>query len=394
MAAGLFFTYGVFVVFTTLNAFRRPTSPHPRVPTIWILAMLNNELPGVTFVTRLAATTVAWALGAFTSPVGRIGLWLVALSSLGLPVLALRSRRTSRELSRHATATTPRPNGLAGRAGWPRRLPTGLEVTGPFQVDAEVAIEFYRRAGERQSEAPTLLYLHGGSWTGGDPHTQARPLIHHLASRGWLVATTTYPLSPAATFPDHLIGVKQAIGWLREHGVDHGVDPDRIAIAGGSAGAHLAALSALTPNRAEYQRGFEDTDTSVMACVSLYGIYDFLNRNRTRPDWPLIPRLVMKAEPAADPDRYRAASPIDQVTPDAVPFLVIHGAHDSLVPPGEARAFVEALRDAGGDVRYVEVEGAQHAFDAVESRRSRTVAALATGFLESVSGDRRLPATG
>lgn len=379
--AGLYFTYGVFVLFTTVNALRRPSSPPSRLPPIWILAMLNGELPLLTLLSRLSVSAFAWWAGAFDNPVGRWGMWLVGLSLLGLPAILLGTFRAGRALRPHAKSV-PRPESASVRlTGWARQLPTGLEVTGPFQVAEDVTVAFYRRSDlDSATTHPTLMYLHGGSWTGGDPHAQSRPFIHHLAKNGWLVATVGYPLSPSATFPDHLIGVKQALAWLRTEGA--GVDPDRIAIAGGSAGGHLAALAALTPNRPEYQPGFEDVDTSVIACVALYGIYDFLNRNRTRHDWPLIPKIVMKADPILDEAKFRAASPLDQVDADAPPFLVIHGSHDSLVPPGEARAFVEALRkDSRRDVQYLEVEGAQHAFDAVSSPRSRRVAAVAAEFL-------------
>ncbi|MEX2279344.1 MAG: alpha/beta hydrolase, partial [Acidimicrobiia bacterium] len=366
MIAGLYFTYGVFVLFTTVNALRPASSPPSRLPPIWIFAMLNGELPLLTLLSRLGVSAFAWWTGAFDDPVGRWGVWLVGLSLLGLPVIWLRTFRAGRSL-RHYAESTPRPESAAIRlTGWARRLPESLEITGPFQVADDAAVDFYRRSDlSSGSTYPTLVYLHGGSWTGGDPHAQSRPLIHHLAEDGWVVATVGYPLSPKATFPDHLIGVKKALAWLRTEGAEHGVDPDRMAIAGGSAGGHLAALAALTPNRPEYQPGFEDVDTSVTACVTLYGIYDFLNRNRTRQDWPLIPNIVMKADPILDEAKFRAASPLDQVGADAPPFLVIHGTHDSLVPPGEARAFVEALRkDSRSDVTYLEVEGAQHAFDA------------------------------
>jgi acetyl esterase/lipase len=381
--AGLYFTYGVFVVFTTINALRRPSPPTSRLPAIWILAMLNGELPILTIGSRLLVTAFAWALGAFDSRVGQWGMWLVGLSLLGLPVLWWRSWRANRAL-RTMSETLPQPESLRTRiTGWARRVPDDLEIIGTFRAADDVTIDIYRRRDlADHSDLPTLMYLHGGSWTGGDPHAQSRPLIHHLASLGWLVATVGYPLSPAATFPDHLIGCKRALAWLRTEGTAHGVDPRRIAVAGGSAGAHLAALVALTPNRPEYQPGFTNVDTSVGACVALYGIYDFLNRNRTRHDWPLIPKIVMKADPVVDIDAFRAASPIDLVGADAPPFLVIHGSHDSLVPPTEARVFVDALRTGSQTtVQYLEVEGAQHAFDAVNSPRSRRVAAAAADFL-------------
>jgi acetyl esterase/lipase len=386
--AGLYFSYGVFVLFTTVNALRRPSPPTSRLPAIWILAMLNGELPLLTLLSRLGVTAGAWWLGVFDSRVGRWGLWLVGISLLGLPVIWLRTLRAGRTLRRHAPSH-PRPEAPHIRlTGWARQLPPGLEMVRGPQVEEDVSIDFYRQTDFDPTEPhPTLMYLHGGSWTGGDPHTQSRPLIHHLADNGWLVATVRYPLSPQATFPDHLIGVKRALAWLRTEGQAQGVDPARIAVAGGSAGAHLAALTALTPNLPEYQPGFEESDTSVSACVALYGIYDFLNRNHTRHDWPLIPRVVMKADPVSDEPKFRAASPLDQVSAAAPPFLVIHGSHDSLVPPAEARVFVEALRrESTEDVQYLEVEGAQHAFDAVSSPRSRRVAAVASEFLESHVG--------
>lgn len=383
MIAGLYLTYGVFVLFTTINALRRPSPPTSRLPAIWILAMLNGELPLLTVLSRVGVTVAAWWLGAFDNRVGRWGLWLVGFSLLGMTVIWLRTVRASRSL-RTESGPPPRAESASIRlTGWARRLPDGLAVEGPFDIADDVVVDFYRRTDlDPDAALPTLVYLHGGSWTGGDRHGQSRPLIHHLALNGWLVATVGYPLSPHATFPDHLIGVKRALAWLRGAGASHGVDPARVAVAGGSAGAHLAALAALTPNRPEYQPSFEDADTSVAACVALYGIYDFLNRNRTRHDWPLIPNIVMKADPVVDEAAFRAASPLDQVTSHAPAFLVVHGTHDSLVPPSEARAFVQVLREHSTQaVQYLEVEGAQHAFDAVSSPRSRRVAAIAAEFL-------------
>ena len=128
-----------------------------------------------------------------------------------------------------------------------------------------------------------------------------------------------YRLSPKATFPDHLVDVKTAIAWIRDHAEEYGIDPDFLAVTGGSAGGHLTALTALTQNDPRYQPGFESADTSVQAAVPFYGVYDFTNRAGTMPsqfrDWFLQP-LIMKAFYDDEPERFREASPLDNLRPD------------------------------------------------------------------------------
>ena len=98
------------------------------------------------------------------------------------------------------------------------------------------------------SGAPVLLQIHGGAWTIGHKRQQALPLMNHLAARGWVCVAANYRLSPKATFPEHLIDVKLAIRWIREHIAEYGGDPRFLAVTGGSAGGHLTALAALTAN--------------------------------------------------------------------------------------------------------------------------------------------------
>ncbi|MGH9194630.1 MAG: alpha/beta hydrolase family protein, partial [Acidimicrobiia bacterium] len=138
---------------------------------------------------------------------------------------------------------------------------------------------------------------------------------------------------------------------------------------------------ALTPGR--HQPGFEEADTSVRAAVVLYGIYDFVNRNRTRFDWPVIPFRVMKASLTEAPDRYREASPLDQIHHEAPPILVVHGTHDSLVPPDEGIVFARAMEAAGAPTELLEVKWAQHAFDVMAGARSRALAVRVERFLDS-----------
>jgi len=197
-----------------------------------------------------------------------------------------------------------------------------------------------------------------------------------------------YRLSPGATFPDHLVDVKAALAWIRSHADDYGIDPDFVVVTGGSAGGHLTAMVALTANDPTYQPGFEDADTSVQAAVPFYGVYDFTNRNGTMtPEfltWLAQP-LVIKAFIDDEPEAFRAASPMDQIHADAPPFLVVHGDHDTLAPVADARVFVQQLRETStSEVFYVELHGAQHAFDVFGSPRTRRMVQATERFLFAV----------
>ena len=119
-----------------------------------------------------------------------------------------------------------------------------------------------------------LLQVHGGGWTIGKKDQQGIPLMQHLAAKGWVCVAINYRLAPRDPFPAQIIDVKKGIAWIRENIASYGGDPDYIAITGGSAGGHLTALAAVTPNDPEWQPGFEDADTSVQVAIPHYGIYD------------------------------------------------------------------------------------------------------------------------
>ncbi|HEY5684675.1 MAG TPA: alpha/beta hydrolase [Acidimicrobiia bacterium] len=383
MVPGLFFTYSLVALAMTVNALRRPVLPPSRFPPLWLPGLVTTEMAGFWFVSRIAVAVVAGVAGAWTSTVGRTGFILLGAAQAGLVGVMARNRASRGRLHRSAGTESPPARGWARLFSRHIRRPEHVDLVCEVEYHQGLTLDLYRHTAHRGEPSPTLVYVHGGSWTGGGPHKQARPLFHHLAERGWIVATIRYPLSPAATHPEHLIGVKRALAWCKTTGAAAGVDPDRVAIAGGSAGAHLASLAALTADRSDLQPGFEHLDTSVAACVPMYGVYDFLNRNGTRWDWPVIPQAVMKATAEHAPEAYRDASPIDQIHPGAPPFLVVHGTHDSLVPPLEARHFVDALGAVSRSaVRLLEVDGAQHAFDAFASPRTRVVVAHITRFLE------------
>jgi acetyl esterase/lipase len=208
----------------------------------------------------------------------------------------------------------------------------------------------------------------------GSKDEQGKPLAYRLAAHGWVVVSANYRLSPRFAWPAHIVDVKAALKWIREHGAEYGMDPSFIAVTGGSAGGHLSALAALTPNDPDFQPGFEGADTTVQACVPFYGVYDFTDR---RGIWKrtllrqMLERRIVQQRRSEAPDVFEKASPMSRITEDAPPFFVVHGTRDTLVPLAEARLFVELLRARSrSPVLYAELPGAQHAFEVFPSRRT------------------------
>ena len=223
-------------------------------------------------------------------------------------------------------------------------------------------------------KAPVLIQVPGGGWVTGDTKHQAYPLMDRLRSAGWVCVPISYRLSPKATFPDHIVDVKRAIAWVKDHIAEYGGDPDFVVITGGSAGGHLSSLAALSANAPEFQPGFEEKDTSVAAAVPFYGVYDLLDWNgRGGPAGSIrhIEKMVLKTSPTADREGWLKASPLSWVSADAPPMMLLHGDNDSLVPVDGARRLTRALRASSDQpVVYAELPKAQHAFDIYASLRT------------------------
>jgi acetyl esterase/lipase len=374
---------------------------------LWFLSgWLASELAPLCIAASLVFTMgLALLTPALDAWPGRAGLALMAGTWVGLVVLHLRTRSTATVLESALTSALgkdyrdrlPRdgrePAHVESRVRellrpLPRR-PAGVERVRDLRYGEghpRQLLDLYRPASGC-TRAPVLLQIHGGGWMVGNKHEQALPLIHHLAQRGWIVVTPNYRLSPQARFPDHLVDCKHALAWTRRNVAHYGGDPGFIAVTGGSAGAHLAALIALTANRPELQPGFEDVDTSVEAAVPLYGVYDFLDRHRLKGSgaamlrW--LERTVMPCAPSVDPSIWDLASPIALAAPGAPPFFVLHGTHDSIASVEEARCFVERLRAASSaPVAYAELPGAQHAWDLLRSVRALATVKAVARFLE------------
>lgn len=341
----------------------------------WVPALFTTELAPFHALAHLGLAggfaTAGWA-GGFA---GALGLAASGLSLAGLAVVQARAGRARRVMERAAAEVLGTPVRLPRlrllRLLWPYPgVPRDLEVAAHLSYGphpSQVA-DRYRRRGHGGA-SPVLVQVHGGGWTGGRRGWQGRPLVHRMAGRGWVVFDLEYRLSPKATFPDQLTDLKRAIAWIRAGAAEHGADASFIAVAGGSAGGHLAALAALTAGDPAHQPGFETADTTVQACLPVYGVHDLLAADG-RPKWPYLATHVLKVTPEADPETWRRGSPVRCARAERPAFLVAHGGADSLVPPEDSRRLVAALRAAGGPaVGHAELPGATHGFDSIHSVR-------------------------
>jgi len=389
-----------------LNAFRPLRHELFLVPSFFA-GWYTGEMP-VWHVVWQVAATVAFALeGALGSWPGWVGLAVNLVAWTGL-VAHARISDGARHVFARAEAETPLPAPHAGdlplhgghtmwrfpRLVYPLPRPA-RSVQAIRNIDYAGdgirghRLDVIRRRVDPPTGAPVLVYIHGGAWVIGDKREQGLPLLHELARRGWVTVTINYRLSPRATWPDHIVDCKRALAWVRQHIAEYGGDPGFVAVSGGSAGGHLASLAALTIGDPAFQPGFEDDDASVDACVPFYGVYDMTaGRGTSGYDeglLVLLERRVFKRRLADDPSVFEAASPVCRVHAGAPPFFVIHGTNDTLVPVGEARAFVTALRSVSkAPVLYAELPYTQHAFDVLPSVRSAHAVAAVVRFLEGV----------
>jgi acetyl esterase/lipase len=228
------------------------------------------------------------------------------------------------------------------------------------------------------AERPALVvWIHGGGWMFGDrrilPETfRPNQVFDALLDAGLAVASIDYRHALEAVFPAQLQDVKAAIRYLRAHGDELGIATERIGVIGESAGGHLAAMAALTAHRPDLEgdHGVLGPSSAVHAVVDWYGPADFTTMPRRTPPphiaAKLPPELIVPSEDqltrGLEGAAYDDVSPITHVTPQAPPFLLVHGTGDWLVPYAQSEQLAVALEDAGVPVRLVPIEGAEHIF--------------------------------
>jgi len=204
---------------------------------------------------------------------------------------------------------------------------------------------------------PLIVWINGAGWRKCDKNLMAAEM-QYFAEHGYAVACITYRHSGIGHFPDQLIDVKTAVRFLRTHAAQYGIDPERVATMGRSAGGHLSAWMAMNTDGFDSDE-WADASSRVQAAVDWFGpvdvktcnlieIENFKNPNHR---WHKIEEThggaLLGGDPETMVDRSDSASPIFSISEKTAPIIILHGDQDPLVPVSMSEDFYARLVKAG-----------------------------------------------
>lgn len=258
-------------------------------------------------------------------------------------------------------------------------------------ADRPEKLDVYQPPARYARPLPAVIWIHGGGWAGGDKAQKREVNIcKALAEAGYVAISINYklatkpaktaketqesetegdaPAAPASAspavaakwtppWPQNIHDCKTALRFIRKEARQWGVDPERIAVAGGSAGGQLALIVGMTAESRELNRGglYLDQKSHVACIVDFYGASSVADARRRR--------MFAGSTPEETTANVALASPVTHVGPTTPPILVLHGAADGTVPVRFSRDFVTLLKKKGVKHEYVEIPGAPHSFD-------------------------------
>ena len=207
-----------------------------------------------------------------------------------------------------------------------------------------------------QPPAPTVLWFHPGGFRSGSKDIVP---IDWLTRCGFNVASVGYRLAPAARYPGQVMDAVDAVAWLRDHAEALHLQPDRFAAVGVSAGAYLAAMSALAAE------AHHPDPVPIGGVVNVAGFTDLLAlqslpTRRDRKQLGSPEARLLGRHPDAKDTLAAEASPVSHVSPASPPFLHIHGERDEIVPLDQSRHLHDRLKAAGVSSKLVVIKGLRH----------------------------------
>ena len=273
-------------------------------------------------------------------------------------------------------------------------------------------LDLYLPPASFKGPRPTVVFIHGGGWTGGGPRLSGAfdnwpSVLAAMSARGYVVASVSYRFSGEAPSPAAIQDIKAALRWLRANAGRYGVDKGRMMTWGGSAGGQLAALAAtscgaaaLEPvaapgrppnaNVAKQTAGTASPEAEsdcVQGAVTWYGIFDFRTMPQNRRPAPYLGC----GKDGCTEEQLRQPSPAAYVTAKSPPMLMIHGSADTTVPVAQSQDFYKTLQAAGVRSELIVIPDVEHSFigKTTEATRNASTQALArtVDFIDSVIGE-------
>lgn len=253
----------------------------------------------------------------------------------------------------------------------PNVVPVKVEKGIPFSTAGGEKLLLDLAAPTVGGPYPAVLLLHGGAWSlgsrtdlsrnGRDKELKPTPsLIETVAARGYVAVSASYRLAPKHKFPAHIDDARTSVRFLRANAKKFNLDPDKIAAGGFSAGGHLALLLGTADNSSFENAEYSDQSSRVQCVVSFFGPSDLslYGASEGLEDIYMVPLLGKACK--TDPAVYKKASPIDYVTKDDPPVLMLHGTADFVVPIIHSERMLKKLQDAGVTAELIAVKGAGH----------------------------------
>ncbi|MDB6076824.1 MAG: alpha/beta hydrolase [Akkermansiaceae bacterium] len=215
----------------------------------------------------------------------------------------------------------------------------------PERWPAPQVADIYYRPGA--APAPAVLLIHGGSWKESQGARWTMDgIARHLARRGYVVVNAGYRGYPDYLYPAPVDDLREAIHWMRGNAATYGIDPNRIATYGFSAGAHLAAQVALRDGNPEQVRAI--VCGSAPFDLTLY------------PGGDIVPAFL-GGRIDKIPAKFREASPVNHVTRRSPPIFIYQGTRDTLVQPEHATRMQQAYARHGLATQVHWLPGSTHA---------------------------------
>lgn len=228
----------------------------------------------------------------------------------------------------------------------------------PYMENGRFTYDLYRQ--DKTKKSPLIIVVHGGGWVGGNRRSKFMGPMIQPAFHGLAVALISYTLALEAPFPQSVYDIKAAIRYFRANAEKLNIDAERIFLWGESAGSNVAALTALTVNTElhDLNQGYASVKEDLAGVIVHYGVFDLLSMNVQKKALGIVDDWN-----PSDEDHYTTfwlgkpydqdlawtakANPISYVKDNTIPFYLIHGLADTMVPYLQTQQFVNALCEKG-----------------------------------------------